>query len=121
LLAALDWFLTALHVVIVLAFCFLWIPQSTARLHLWLVSCVAFSWLVLGLFKGMGYCLLTDVGWRVKRARGETHLPGSFLKYAADFVTGSNVPPRLVDAVAATLFVLGVGAALYRFVQSRRA
>ena len=122
MLAALDWLITALHVLVVLAFCFLWIPQSTARLHGWLVAIVAASWLGLGvvLSKGIGYCFLTDLGWRVKRARGETHLPGSFLKYLADHVTGSDVPARLVDGTAAALFVFGCGAAVFRLVQSKR-
>ncbi|HEX3597809.1 MAG TPA: DUF2784 family protein [Polyangiaceae bacterium] len=121
-LAALDWFLTALHVGIVLAFVFLWIPKSTALWHGRLVALVAFSWLVIGLLEGsIGYCVLTDLHWRVKRARGITHLPGSFLKYVVDYVTGANVSPALINRVAATTFVGVCCAAIFRRVQARRA
>ncbi len=101
MLAVVDWLLTALHVAVVLAFVFLWIPRATWRWHGRLVAIVAFSWLVIGLYKGaVGYCFLTDLHWRVKRARGATHLPGSFLKYVADAVTGRDVSPAVIDVVA---------------------
>jgi hypothetical protein len=119
-LEALDWLLTVVHVVVVLAFTFAWIPRRTSRWHGWLVALTAFSWIVLGYFKGFGYCVLTDLHWRVKRARGITHLPGSFLKYMADYVTGTNVPAHVIDAVAGTVFVVGCGAALFRAWQSRK-
>src|SRR5689334_3666364 len=98
-LALLDWFLTALHLAVVLGFVLLWIPRRTARLHRHLVVLTAFSWLVLGYTRGFGYCVLTDLHWRVKHARGITHLPGSFIKYVGDFVTGADLPPKLVDRV----------------------
>jgi hypothetical protein len=120
-LTALDWLLTVVHVAVVLAFTFAWIPRRTARLHGWLVALTAFSWLVIGYFKGFGYCVLTDLHWRVKRARGVTHLPGSFLKYMADHVSGTSVPVSYVNAIAAVVFVAGCGAALLRYWQSRSA
>ena len=121
MLAALDWFLTVLHVAIVLAFALLWIPRSTWRWHGRLVAVVAFSWLVIGLFKGaIGYCVLTDLHWRVKRARGATHLPGSFLKYVADYVTGRDVSPALINVAAAAVFAFGCLAAIVRAWQTRR-
>jgi len=117
-LAALDWFLTILHVGVVLAFVVLWIPRATARFHRWLVVLVAFSWLVIGLLKGsIGYCFLTDLHWHVKRARGVTHLPGSFLKYVADYVTGTNVSPSLIDEIAGALFVGVCAATAFRWWQ----
>jgi hypothetical protein len=120
-LAALDWLFTALHVGVVLAFVLLWIPRATWRWHGRLVAIVAFSWLVIGLSKGaVGYCFLTDLHWRVKRARGETHLPGSFLKYVADYLTGTDVSPALVNSVAAAVFVAVCLAAILRAWQARR-
>jgi hypothetical protein len=120
-LAALDWFLTAVHVGVVLGFLLLWIPRSTARFHGWLVVGTALSWLGLGLWKGLGYCVVTDLQWRVKHARGITHLPNSFLKYAGDFLTGRNLQPASVDAVAAVTFVAGCAAAWWRHRQACRA
>ena len=120
MLALLDWTLTALHVAVILAFMFLWIPRSTVRLHRWVVLTTAVSWLGLGLWKGLGYCFLTDLAWRVKHARGQVHLPNSFIKYAGDWLTGQDLPPRAVDTVAALVFLAGSGAAAFRWVEERR-
>jgi hypothetical protein len=119
-LAALDWLLTALHVAVIAAFVLLWIPRSTARIHGYVVLLTSFSWLVLGWVHGIGYCALTDLQWRVKHARGAHGLPGSFIKYAVDAVTGLDVSPKLVNAVAGVVFVLGCAAALFRYAQRRR-
>lgn len=82
LLAVLDLLLAAIHLGVVLGVLVLWIPRSTRRLHFWLVVLTAISWLGLGLLYGsIGYCFLTDWHWDVKRMRGQTHLPGSFIHY----------------------------------------
>lgn len=120
LLACLDWFFTALHLSVVLGFSLLWIPRRTARLHRVVVVLTAFSWLVLGYTKGFGYCVLTDLQWRVKHARGITRLPGSFVKYALDFATGKDLPPAAVNAIAAVVFVIGCAAAIVRYWQERK-
>ena len=115
-----DGILTVVHLAVIFGFVFLWIPKSTIRIHRWIVILTATSWLVLGYKYGFGYCFLTDLHWHVKRARGDTHLPGSFIKYAGDFITGKDLPARAVDAVAAGVFVFGVLAAVYRVVEQRR-
>lgn len=119
-LAALDWLLTALHVAVIVGFVVLWLPPATVRIHRWLVGLTAFSWLVIGYFFGFGYCFLTDWHWQIKRARGITDLPGSFLKYAGDYATGADLPASTVDTVAASVFVGGCAAALFRYLSGRR-
>ena len=119
MLATADWLLTALHVAVVLGFLLLWIPRRTVRLHRWVVGLTAASWLGLGATRGLGYCVLTDVHWRVKHARGERRLPASFLKYAGDALTSRDLPPRSVDAAAGVGFLLGVGAAAARWRRER--
>jgi len=121
MLVAADWLLTVAHVAVVLGFMFLWIPKSTIRLHRWIVGLTAASWLILGYFYGLGYCFLTDLHWQVKRSLGVRRLPSSFIKYAGDYVTGTSLPPRVVDAVAGAVFLVGCGAAIWRYVQERKA
>lgn len=120
MLALGDWLLTAVHIAVIAGFVFLWIPRRTVRLHRWLVGLTALSWLGLGYFYGVGYCFLTDWQWSIKRARGVTDLPASFIKYAADAVTGMNLPPHTVDTVAGVTFALGLIAAGLRYWQEFR-
>jgi len=118
---AAHWLLPVVHVAVIAGFLFLWIPKSTVRLHRWIVGLTAVSWLVLGYFYGLGYCFLTDLHWHVKRSLGVRRLPGSFIKYAGDWLTGTSLPPREVDAIAGVVFLFGCGAAIWRYVQERRA
>jgi hypothetical protein len=83
----------------------LWIPRRTLRLHLGLVLCTTASWLGLGAFHGLGYCFLTDWHWRIKRALGETNLPGSFIEYALERPTGWALDPALLKRVIVGAFV----------------
>ena len=81
-LAILDVLLAAIHLGVVVAVLVLWIPRSTRRVHFALVVLTAGSWLGIGLLYGnIGYCFLTDWHWDVKRLRGQTHLPASFIHY----------------------------------------
>src|SRR5260221_11843210 len=92
-LAALDWLLTALHALVLLAFVLLWIPRRTARLHGWLVALTALSWLGLGFYKGFGYCILTDLHWRGEGARGGEGLSEAFSKDVGEFLTRADLRP----------------------------
>jgi hypothetical protein len=71
------------------------------------------------MFTGLGYCLLTDLHWRVKRATGVESLPGSFLKYAGDWITGTDLSAPVVDVIAALVFLGGCAAALFTFFRER--
>ena len=120
MLALADWLLTAAHLAVVVAFVTLWIPRATARLHGFLTLGIALSWLGLGYFEGWGYCLLTDLQWHVKHARGITHLPGSFLVYVGDYVAGRPLSVAAVNLTAEVVFVVCSAAALVRLYQRRR-
>jgi hypothetical protein len=106
-LAVLDTLLAALHLGVVLGYLVLWIPRSTRRVHLWLVALTAVSWLGLGLFCGsIGYCFLTDWHWDVKRMRGQTHLPGSFIHYAVTRWLALDVRSNTTDLWTGVCFVV---------------
>jgi hypothetical protein len=90
-----------------------WIWPRTRRWHRWSVGLTASSWFLLGWWYGWGYCLLTDWQWQVKRKLGETELPASFIKYAADRITGLDFDAGLVDTITLVLFLVIIGLTLY--------
>ncbi len=103
LLALLDGGLTLLHLAVVVANLTLWLPRATRRLHLGLVMLTAASWFGLGAIYGMGYCVLTDWHWMLKRARGLTPPTGSFLHHLLTSL-GLDVAPATVELATAVGF-----------------
>jgi hypothetical protein len=112
-LQLLDRFLTFLHLIIILFNLLGWIWPRYRKLHLILVMATAASWLLLGLWFGLGYCPITDWQWQVKTALGEQNLPNSFIKYYADWLTGLNFSSGLIDTGTALLFGLAACLSVY--------
>ena len=109
----LDWFFTLVHIAFIGFNMLGWIWPQTRKPHFICVMLTLFSWLVLGLWYGIGYCPITDWQWQVKEHLGETNLPNSFIKYFADKVSGRNISADLVDSVTAIGFGFALLNALY--------
>lgn len=107
-----DTALTVAHVAVVLANLLLWIPARTRNAHALVVGVTALSWFVLGplMGRGLGYCVLTDWHWEVKRALGERQLPGSFVTYMFQWI-GVDAEAWVTE-LTLTLFLAAVALAL---------
>jgi len=108
-----DFLFTVLHLLIVGFNLLGWIWRSTRKLHFVLVLFTAGSWLVLGIWYGLGYCPVTDWQWQVKAHLGETNLPNSFIKYYADKITGQDVSAGFIDAATAICFAIAATLSVY--------
>ncbi|WP_207492246.1 DUF2784 family protein [Aridibaculum aurantiacum] len=113
MLIFLDILLTIIHLVIIGFNLFGWMWKKTQKAHLWFAGLTLGSWLILGIWYGLGYCPVTDWQWQVKRQLGESNLPNSFVKYYADKITGTDISSALIDAVTAVSFALAIMASLY--------
>ncbi len=97
MLQALDFFLFVVHCFVIGFNLTGWIWVRTRRWHLVSVGLTVFSWLVMGIWYGLGYCALTDWHWQVKRALGETNLPSSFLIYFFNDILGLGLKAGFVN------------------------
>jgi len=121
MLKILDILLFSIHVLVVFGNLFGWIWKKTRRAHLFLVILTMISWFVLGIWKGWGYCVLTDWEWDIKRELGETQLPSSFTAYLANNIFGLGWSRALVDSLTlAGLIVAIIGAAVMNFRDFRK-
>ncbi|QNL49045.1 DUF2784 domain-containing protein [Olivibacter sp. SDN3] len=102
----LDLLLTLLHLVIIGFNLLGWIWRATRKLHFYVILATAFSWLVLGIWFGIGYCPITDWQWQVKKELGEKDLPNSFIKYIVDKLTGLNSDADWIDTITAISFAI---------------
>ena len=98
ILRILDIFFVIFHTSLILFNLFGWIYKRSRKLNLIILSLTGASWLFLGLIVGtLGYCPLTDWHFTILEKLGKTDLPGSYIKYLADRLTGSDLNTSLVD------------------------
>ena len=64
----------------------------------------AFSWLVMGIWKGVGYCICTDWHWQVRRALGLRTTESSYLDFLVKALSGWTPDPNLTRSVAGLVF-----------------
>ncbi len=109
----LDIFFTLLHLTIIGFNLLGWIWKSTRKLHFYCILITSFSWLILGIWFGLGYCPVTDWQWQVKTKLGEQNLPDSFIKYLADKYTGDSISSSLIDYATALSFAIAAFLSVY--------
>lgn len=107
-LMVLDFLLTILHLIIIGFNLLGWIFRPTRRAHFWFAMLTLGCWTILGIWYGLGYCPITDWQWSVKTQLGEQNLPGSFIKYFADKLTGLNINSELIDALTLGFFLIAI-------------
>jgi hypothetical protein len=101
----LDLFFIVFHTLWMVFNCIGWIWKRTRPWQLATVILTAFSWFVMGIWNGWGYCLCTDWHWQIREKLGYpddhsyTHL--LFLQ-----LTGIDVNPGLADVVTASVFAV---------------
>jgi hypothetical protein len=109
----LDYFFIAFHTSLILFNLFAWIPPVTRRWNLVTLSLTAFSWFVLGIWYGWGYCFCTDWHWGVRQRLGYHDMPHSYVSFLVEQLTGLSLRNGLVNAMTAVLFFLSLAASLW--------
>ncbi|MFC2113165.1 DUF2784 domain-containing protein [Bacteroidota bacterium] len=115
----LDIFFTAFHTCLILFNLFGWIWKKTRRANLVCILLTAGSWLILGIFYGLGYCPLTDWHFNILERLGHTELPSSYISFLVKRLSGLNPDQGLVDAVTLWGLVAALLASLYMNFSSR--
>lgn len=103
-----DWFFTIFHTLLIIFNITGWAWKRTRKLNLLSLLLTAGSWLILGIFYGIGYCPLTDWHWNVLYRLGESGLPPSYTQYLIDRLTGIELTSSQADFLTAA----GLAAAL---------
>jgi len=109
----LDIFFTVFHTCLVIFNLFGWIWKKTRRLNLILLLLTAGSWLILGIFYGLGYCPLTDWHFSILTKLGYTDLPDSYMSFLFTRITGMPIDQSLVDSVTMWGLIIALAISLY--------
>ncbi len=101
-------FFLIFHTLLIVFNCFGWAWRRTRKWNLITLVVTAFSWLVMGLWKGVGYCVCTDWHWQIRKALGQTTDESSYLDYLVKVLSGWTPDPALVRTVAGWVFGISI-------------
>lgn len=101
-----------LHVTIIL-FCVVgWLLPPARPWHLLLCTLIFASWFVLGAWKGWGYCLVTDLQWKLLQRMGRPVPPAGYVPTLWHRLTGISIDARRIDQVTQGVFYFSALASL---------
>lgn len=112
MLVFLDKFFFAFHSAVIVFALFGWACRKTRKANLAVILFIAFSWFILGIWYGYGYCPCTDWHWRVREGLGFVDMPSSYTKFLIDKVTGWDVDQRSVDVLTLVLLAAAFSVSL---------
>jgi hypothetical protein len=104
----LNIFFFVFHVALILFNVFAWLFKPLRRIHLFTAGLTLFSWVVLGIFYGFGYCFLTDWHWDVREKLGYTNESNSYIHFLVTRLAGISVSEESVDILTVGIFGVAV-------------
>ena len=108
----LNLFFFVFHTSIILFILFGWIWRKTRKANMALILLTAFSWFILGIWYGYGYCPCTDWHWNVRMKLGIYDMASSYVEFLIETFTGWDVSRKFVDMIAliflATAFLASI-------------
>lgn len=110
--AFLNIFFFVFHSTLIIFNLFGWIWKKTRLANLIVILLTAFSWTILGIWYGFGFCPCTEWHWKVRIKLGYFDMPSSYTKFLIDSLTGLEVNETLVDTLAVTLLALALVASV---------
>jgi len=121
LLHFLNIFFFVFHTSLILFNLFGWLSAKTRKLHFYSLMLMLFSWIVLGFWKGFGYCFLTDWHYDILRKLGEQDLPNSYISLLVKTLTGWLPNALLVDSFTVGLTALALACSIYvNFIKKKK-
>lgn len=93
-----------------------WIFPATRLANLVLILMILASWYVLGPLLGKpsayGYCLITDLQWRLRRRLGFDVPSWGYMKFLIDAITKRQVDEGLIDRMTALALFMSLFATI---------
>jgi len=104
----LDIFFLVFHSALILFNSLGWIWHRTRRWNLVTLALTGFSWFVLGIWYGWGYCLCTDWHWQVRNHLGYHDNSNSYIHFLLLKFIGIDFSIQLVNTATVLVFFISV-------------
>jgi hypothetical protein len=109
----LNYFFFVFHTALTLFNILGWLFRVTRKWNLLTLLITAFSWFVLGIWYGWGYCFCTDWHWAVRHRLGYHDHSRSYIHFLILQLTGIDANPQTVDYLTLVVFLLSFTASIY--------
>jgi hypothetical protein len=119
LLQIIDYFFILFHTVLILFNVFGWIVPRWRFANLITLSLTAFSWFLLGIWYGIGYCPFTDWHWKVRHLLGYNDQSNSYIHFLILKITGINLSENWVEGTTVIVFFTAFSISLYFYLKKR--
>jgi hypothetical protein len=116
---ALNIFFFVFHTLLTLFNMVGWIFPKTRKLHLVTLFLTAFSWFVLGIWYGWGYCACTDWHWQVREKLGYDDRSNSYIHFLILKLTGYDLNQKLVEIGTLIIFLLAAVLSIWLNIRDR--
>jgi hypothetical protein len=107
-----DIFFFVFHIALILFNLFGWLFRQTRKWNLVTLGSTAFSWFVLGIFSGFGYCFLTDWHWEIRHQLGYENPYNSYIQFLISTLLPISISDKMVDTITAASFFLALIASI---------
>lgn len=115
-----DYFFFFFHSIFILFNVFGWIIPRWRFANLITLSLTAFSWFILGIWYGFGYCPMTDWHWEVRRLLGYNDNSNSYIHFLILKLAGINLPEDLVNSLTLIIFIMAYSFSIYFYIKKKR-
>jgi hypothetical protein len=116
----LDYFFLFFHTLLIIFNSFGWIFPRLRKWNLITLLLTAFSWFILGIWFGWGYCFCTDWHWTVRQHLGYHDVSNSYIHFLLLEFTGTNFSESLVDIVTVIVFVSSLVVSVWLNIRDHR-
>jgi len=86
-----------------------WAFKKTRKWNLITLLLTAFSWFVLGIWNGWGYCVCTQWHWDIREKLGYHDESNSYIHFLILKLTGIYLNPEIVDYTILVIFLVALG------------
>ena len=94
--------------------------RITRKWNLITLLLTAFSWFVLGIWYGWGYCLCTDWHWQVREKLGYHDQQNSYIHFLLLKLTGINFNENLVETFTLIVFMVSLALSIWLNIRDRK-
>lgn len=114
-----NFFFYAFHTILIIFNLFGWLAPRMRKFNLISLLLTFGSWLILGLWKGWGYCFLTDWHYKILKALGERDIPSSYIAFLVKKLSGQTPNAEMVDIFTVSLAILALSCSLWTNLRHR--